>query len=344
MCCAATSTTESALPPSGSGINIQPTFWKTEKHRYEPSFWLIARVAVLYSFFQIVEKLGVFVWPKILEYTVTHGFDVRSIALPTLATMGIGVFFLYSFGFYGFIYVFLDKTPFFQRYRVHKGDWPWKVDPKRWNALLWTTTIQVVFNFALYIPQMLMIKFVLGTPCPWRVDVETLPSAGEMFWQTVFFLFMEDLIVYHTHKVMHSKRFYWMHKRHHSFKHCFGVCTAYSHPFDDLVESAGPAIVGPLILWDRMHVWTLFVWLVVGINCTTETHSGYELPWSMYQLIPFMCTTDFHEFHHRFPTKGNYSSTLMFWDEVHGTNKEYYAWVQAGRPFPSDKEEKTKDE
>jgi sterol desaturase/sphingolipid hydroxylase (fatty acid hydroxylase superfamily) len=318
--------------PFGWGIKIQPTFWKTEQHRYSASPWLLVRCLVLFCFFQIMEKLGVFLWPKIVAMADSYAVDVRTIALPVLATMGVNVFFAYGFGYYGIIYGYLDDTYLFRKYRVHRGDWPWKVDPQGWNAKLSNTICSIIFNYTMYLPQMFMIKYVLGTPCPWRVDIETLPSATELFWQIMLFLFLEDMAVHHTHMLMHTKPFYWMHKKHHAYKCSIGVVTAYTHPFDDWIECVAPAVIGPLLLWDKMHVWTLFAWLIVGINCTVETHSGYDLPWSMYQVIPFMCTTDYHEYHHRFHNKGNYSGTLMLWDQIWGTNQNYYNWVQAGRP------------
>ena len=55
---------------------------------------------------------------------------------------------------------------------------------------------------------------------------------------------------------------------------------------------------------------------------TCDGHSGYEFPWSMFRLLPFSGSSDFHDFHHS-KNAGNYSSFFTYLDTLFHTDKEY---------------------
>ena len=68
-----------------------------------------------------------------------------------------------------------------------------------------------------------------------------------------------------------------------------------------------------------MHVRTLLAWTLIRTGETADGHSGYEVPWSPYRLVPFAAGARYHDFHHTH-NLGNYSSMSSLWDTVMGSN------------------------
>mmetsp|Transcript_934 Transcript_934/g.1576 ORF Transcript_934/g.1576 Transcript_934/m.1576 type:complete len:105 (-) Transcript_934:6-320(-) len=57
---------------------------------------------------------------------------------------------------------------------------------------------------------------------------------------------------------------------------------------------------------------------------TVEDHSGYELPFSPTNFIPFWGGAVHHDFHHK-EFEGNYASVFTLWDWVFGTDGNFRA-------------------
>ena len=54
-------------------------------------------------------------------------------------------------------------------------------------------------------------------------------------------------------------------------------------------------------------------YILTRVLCAIDAHSGYDLPWSLHNFLPFWAGADFHDVHHeRFI--GNYSSSFRWWD------------------------------
>ena len=71
------------------------------------------------------------------------------------------------------------------------------------------------------------------------------------------------------------------------------------------------------------HVVTLFLWLILKICQTIDTHGGYAWPYSPYTLFPSVQSgAARHDFHHSH-NKGCYGSFTVFWDELMGTDAEF---------------------
>ena len=77
------------------------------------------------------------------------------------------------------------------------------------------------------------------------------------------------------------------------------------------------------MLESKMHFFTQMVWYVVRISETAEGHSGYDVPWSPFRVIPFSTSPAYHDFHH-YENTGNYSSLFVHWDTFFGTNRTFY--------------------
>lgn len=87
------------------------------------------------------------------------------------------------------------------------------------------------------------------------------------------------------------------------------------HWVEYLIENFGPSSLGPLLLGNRMHVFTQWCWIIVRMCEAADAHCGYDFPWSPLRLIPFSVTANYHDFHHYYNV-GNFSTFFTVWDTV----------------------------
>jgi sterol desaturase/sphingolipid hydroxylase (fatty acid hydroxylase superfamily) len=140
----------------------------------------------------------------------------------------------------------------------------------------------------------------------------------------IFCMLVEDFTFNIGHRLLHRPFFYkHIHKVHHSHIVTISMAAHYAHPLEFLFGNVIPVAIPTLILGERMHMFTVFAWGFMR-NCETmDGHSGYEFPWSPYQLLPFQPGYSYHAYHHS-QNIGNFSSFFTIWDTVLGTNKHYY--------------------
>ena len=93
----------------------------------------------------------------------------------------------------------------------------------------------------------------------------------------------------------------------------------YVHPLEWIVGAIGP-FLGLLVLhlaWGAIPAWSLWAYLLVRNLHELDVHSGIKSP--LGKWIPLYAPAEHHDLHHAKPTKGNFASTLTFWDNVLGT-------------------------
>ena len=78
-----------------------------------------------------------------------------------------------------------------------------------------------------------------------------------------------------------------------------------AHPFEFIIGNVCPYMLGPTLLGNKMHQVTLLIWTLARIGEAIDAHSGYEIPWSPFRLMPFNVTATYHDFHHMYNV-GNY--------------------------------------
>jgi len=79
-----------------------------------------------------------------------------------------------------------------------------------------------------------------------------------------------------------------------------------------------------MILGSRCHGMIIILYHAWRVFEGHELHCGYDLPWSVFRIIPTQADATYHDFHHS-KNVGNYASSLWIWDSICGTNKVYYA-------------------
>jgi sterol desaturase/sphingolipid hydroxylase (fatty acid hydroxylase superfamily) len=112
------------------------------------------------------------------------------------------------------------------------------------------------------------------------------------------------------------------------------IAAEYAHPVEFAICNHYPLFAGSFILRKKMHFTTFVLWGTFRVCETHEAHSGYDFPapislmlGNVFKMIPpFLgITTDspYHDYHHS-KNVGNYSSFIVLWDSVLGSNQSYY--------------------
>ncbi len=132
-------------------------------------------------------------------------------------------------------------------------------------------------------------------------------------------LVVDDLMFYIIHRSMHENKFLHqkIHSLHHQASQPFPLDFIYAHPIEWLSGYAG-ALVGVILIFifSPVNVWAFWTWALFRSLHELDIHSGVRSIVSKY--IPLMAGAEHHDFHHQ-RSKGNYASTLIFWDLILGT-------------------------
>jgi sterol desaturase/sphingolipid hydroxylase (fatty acid hydroxylase superfamily) len=72
----------------------------------------------------------------------------------------------------------------------------------------------------------------------------------------------------------------------------------FAHPIEAIVGNLIPVSLGPVLMQSSMPMW--MIWFSLALWHSTEGHSGYRFPWSLWSgLIPGIDGSR-HDFHHVF--------------------------------------------
>lgn len=206
----------------------------------------------------------------------------------------------------------------------HAPAWaePWRIQRRRadvdrwfWPGLrAWALNNTVLFALVLALWPLIQ---------PWSgVHRGPPPAAWIVVGQVVLFTYLDDVLYWFLHRALHEG---WLYRRIHSVHHRVPTPCAitghYMHPVE-FVLTGLLMLVGPLLL--GVHVVTLYAWIAVRQLEAAEGHGGYQLPFSLFHLLPGGHGARFHDAHHaRF--HGNYSGFLGWFDGVTGTWSRGYA-------------------
>ena len=169
---------------------------------------------------------------------------------------------------------------------------------------------------------------IFDLPVNLDFSMEGLPSALKLAVQLFLCMLMEDLTFHCSHRILHHPRLYpYIHKIHHEHKITISIAAQYAHPLEFVFGNLLPAASCPLLLGTRMHFTTAFTWYALRFIESAEGHSGYEVSWSPFRVLPFGSDFAYHAYHHSHNI-GNYSSFFTIWDTVFGSNKVYYDYLK----------------
>lgn len=210
--------------------------------------------------------------------------------------------------------------PCMKRYKVHPDRWPWEVPSKRaaFFKQLWKAIALTAFNnIALALPAAFG-NYPVAVKLGFSTSTASFPSPLTLLWQLFAFMVVEDALFYTSHCTLHAFPFLYkhIHKVHHTWHYSIGISAEYAHPIEFLLGNALPFSAGPLLL--GAHLFTWWAWAFVRIWHTVEGHSGYDIPWSPFKLLPWGGVATEHDVHHSINT-GNFGSFFAYLDRWMGT-------------------------
>lgn len=148
-----------------------------------------------------------------------------------------------------------------------------------------------------------------------------MPSTRKIIFQICVFLLVEDTYHYWAHRALHWGSLYKrIHRRHHQHSSPFWFVAEYCSPVELILIGFG-TIGFPLLyskFADSVHLFTFGVWIFIRVLGDVDYHSGYDLPWSAHQFLPFLVGSAYHDLHHK-KCGGNYAQIFRWWDILLGT-------------------------
>jgi len=243
---------------------------------------------------------------------------------PVLAT-GIMSFLIHEIFYFGrcIPWMIIDRIPYFKKWKLQEEKMP--TPAEQWKCL----KLVLLTHFTVELPQIwgfhpMAEYFGMAT------HQVPFPKWTTIAYQVALFFVMEDAWHYWAHRTLHSfpvlyKR---IHKLHHEFSAPFGLAAEYAHPAEILILGIGT--VGGPILWcwlsgGNLHLFTMYIWIILRLFQAVDAHSGYDFPWSLQHWLPVWSGADHHDFHHM-NFLGCYSTSFRWWDHYMGTDKSYKAY------------------
>ncbi|PRD25609.1 UNVERIFIED_CONTAM: Fatty acid hydroxylase domain-containing protein 2 [Trichonephila clavipes] len=190
----------------------------------------------------------------------------------------------------------------------------------------------MIINQLLLIPSGIIFFYLMV----WRGydSGKTLPSFQRVFFELVIHSFVNEIVFYYTHRILHRPTFYkYIHKRHHEWTVPIAISAIYSHPIEHIFSNVLTIVPSFLILGSHMSV--CWLWSCMAISFTLNTHSGINFPFT--PLSP-----EFHDYHHikekygtsKAVTGSAYLDALQLWlfPQLEESEPNNFIWQQDGAP------------
>ena len=125
------------------------------------------------------------------------------------------------------------------------------------------------------------------------------PSWIEFVIHLSFGIFMYDFIFYWIHLFLHKNKYLFkFHRVHHEWKQVLRASETVRHGFIDATLQVGVNIIVQNI--GNKHPLTRLAHNILIIYLLVETHSGYDFPFFMHNICPFLFGGSVrHNIHHQ---------------------------------------------
>ncbi|KAI9592515.1 hypothetical protein BDF19DRAFT_425330 [Syncephalis fuscata] len=260
--------------------------------------------------------------PNFLEQQWISMFSGRDPAI----VLGVFIFIIMESIHFGGVlfYAFLSQFSFMEKYQLQSKTMSFA---EQWKCLR-----LVIFNQIVVTLPSSFLFYSSAVQFGVKV-IDVFPTWQTFLFQVVLFCVYGDFYHYWAHRFLHLP---WMyrnfHKTHHEFPAPAGIVAEYTHPVETLIYSFGITF-GPF-LWaafvSDVHAITIITWVALFILHSTDTHTGYEMPWSLHNIIPFFAATEHHDYHH-VSFSNNFSNMFTWWDVLFGTDGRFTAYKEKRR-------------
>lgn len=212
-----------------------------------------------------------------------------------------------------FTYYAISKLPFFKQYEIQKRDInkaeTLLLDLANHKYLVSRTVVMLIAAAIFWYYDKQLTAWMAN-------QMLNIPSTSDNVLQLIKTIVLIDTYQYLFHIMCHTKYFYFIHKEHHSVIKPSAITAIWLSIYEETIFIA-PISVVPIMLFDLHFVTIMMASTIVSFHGFYE-HSGYNLPFDPFQLIPFSNRSDHHDDHHHY-IKGNYGLYFSFWDKVFGT-------------------------
>eukprot|EP01046_Picozoa_sp_COSAG06_P029134 COSAG06_NODE_2681_length_6459_cov_3.199528_3_plen_352_part_00 len=314
---AASQAAHGVAPRHHVGCSLAMTTPRLHPRPVYPSFFGEVLPSTLHSFVRTTAAGTLLV--KALEplFANSVSWALRS-GLSDRAMFTGGMVLLHSALYFGVNGVLYSEPEFLRPYRIERS-----VQQLPSKELLQQTLLSGAVGRILIEP--LLVWFLLyellvqvgGMPAMHSLVGDWSDVAAVLFAARLF----NDVAFYWSHRALHHPSLYGrFHKQHHRYTGTIGFAAEHAHPVEQLLSNQIPTVglcvlVGP-------HPLVFYVWIMLRLLQTYETHSGVLLPWSQGEA------TAWHDYHHSH-NRGCFGA--MWLDQLCGTCDHYLVWKQKQR-------------
>jgi len=139
-------------------------------------------------------------------------------------------------------------------------------------------------------------------------DIDSLPSIFELTINYIYFMFINDLLFFLVHTLLHENRWLYakVHKQHHMYSGSIGIAAEFAHPVEQILGNQLPVVLP--VLYFKTHIWTWIIYVFWRLWRTYESHSGYSFAGTWLSKLGFLHghMALYHDFHHS-ANLGNYN-------------------------------------
>lgn len=201
-----------------------------------------------------------------------------------------------SYIFWCSIFYIIDIMSWGENYRLQKTNIQnlkakWKDD-----------IVVSLINLFIVIPIVLYGVYILAD------TVDTFILYRELM-ALVAYAFLADMWFYVLHRTAHHPKLYGkFHKLHHKYTAPVAINSLCATPLDYGVTSVMSIGFGVVLI--PVHIYTIYIWLIITVATNTISHSGYDLPF---------IDNSSHDDHHRY-FDCNYGNGFVS-DKIFGTQR-----------------------
>jgi sterol desaturase/sphingolipid hydroxylase (fatty acid hydroxylase superfamily) len=165
-------------------------------------------------------------------------------------------------------YIF-DSYGYFREYKLHrsKGQTP---SASLINDTFFTAAVSQLVTSPLLAYFIYPVFLYFGLK-PLHAELPPLVDILQTYCIAFFF---NDTMFYYTHRILHTKALYFLHKQHHKYAGTMGIAAEYANPIESIFSNIIPSI-GGVVLFGCHHPLCVLIWIAMRLQQTYFAHSGY---------------------------------------------------------------------
>ncbi|XP_054633026.1 cholesterol 25-hydroxylase-like protein 1, member 1 [Dunckerocampus dactyliophorus] len=214
-----------------------------------------------------------------------------------------------------------ERVPLFHQYKIQQNRQPTL-------GMMARSFLIALFNHVFFVlPSVMVGMFILPPPA----IPQEAPALHNVFIDGLALLLLFDTQYYIWHFIHHKhmQLYRCIHAIHHEYTAPFSWATE-QLSIPELITVGLWSNQDPVLL--NCHPLTTWCITVFSIWMSVEDHIGYDLPWSLNQLVPFglLGGAPAHDMHHQRPSC-NYAPFFSHWDKLFGTTVPLKKKTMLGR-------------